>query len=55
MPATVGMLVPVAVDAPGIVALWFGRLANLAAYLGLASLAVRWSRRFRWTITAVAL
>ena len=55
VPATVGMLVPVAVDAPGIVALWFGRLANLAAYLGLASLAVRWSRRFRWTITAVAL
>ncbi|MBC8364455.1 MAG: DUF2142 domain-containing protein [Actinobacteria bacterium] len=55
LPAAVGMLVPVAVDAPGIVALWSGRLANLTAYLGLAALAVCWARRFRWTMTAVAL
>ena len=41
LPAAVGMLVPVAVDAPGVLTLWAGRIANLAAYLGLAVLAVR--------------
>ena len=55
LPAAVGMLVPVAVDAPGVLALWSGRIANLAAYLGLAILAVRTASAFRWTLAALAL
>ena len=55
LPAALGMLVPVAADAPGVVALWAGRLANLAAYLGLAILAVRTASAFRWTLAALAL
>ena len=55
LPAAVGMLVPVAVDAPGVLALWAGRIANLAAYLGLAILAVRTASAFRWTLAALAL
>ena len=55
LPAAVGMLVPVAVDAPGVLALWAGRIANLAAYLSLAVLAVRTASAFRWTLAALAL
>ena len=55
LPAAVGMLVPVAVDAPGVLALWAGRIVNLAAYLSLAVLAVRTASAFRWTLAALAL
>ncbi len=55
LPATVGAVVPVAADAPGLVVLWAGRLASLAAYLGLAWWAVRSAAAFRWTMVAAAL
>jgi len=55
LPAVAGMTIPVAVKAPGIVVLWAGRLASLAAYLALAWTAVRTAARFRWTLTIAAL
>ena len=55
LPAAVGMLVPVAADAPGVLALWAGRIVNLAADLSLAVLAVRTASAFRWTLAALAL
>lgn len=55
LPAAAGMVVPVKLDAPAVLAMWAGRLANLAAYLGLAWLAVRSAAAFRWTLAAAAL
>ena len=55
LPAVAGMAIPVAAKAPGIVVLWGGRLASLAAYLALAWTAVRTAARFRWTLTIAAL
>ena len=55
LPSAVGMAVPVALDAPLVVTLWFGRLANLAAYLVIAWFAVRLAAAFRWTLVAAAL
>jgi len=55
LPAVAGMTIPVAAKAPGIVVLWAGRLASLAAYLALAWAAVRTAARFRWTLTIAAL
>ena len=54
LPATLGALVPVAVGAPGVVVLWAGRLASLAAYLLLAAWAVRTAAAFRWSIAIAA-
>ena len=55
LPATVGSLVPVAADAPGVVTLWAGRLASLTAYLALAWWAVRSAAAFRWSLAVAAL
>jgi len=55
LPATVGAVVPVAADAPGLVVLWASRLASLAAYLALTWWAVRSATSFRWTLAAAAL
>ncbi len=55
LPAAVGMVVPVQMEAPAVVAMWSGRLANLAAYLALAWLAVRSAAAFRWTLAAGTL
>jgi hypothetical protein len=54
-PSAIGMAVPVRMGWPGLVALWFGRIANLAVYLALAALAVRVAIAFRWTLAIAAL
>ncbi len=55
LPAAVGSWLPVALDAPGVLVLWAGRVASLLAYLGLAWWAVRSAAAFRWSLTAAAL
>lgn len=55
LPAVAGMAIPVTSDAPGVLVLWCGRLAALAAYLGLIYAAVRTATRFRWTLVIAAL
>jgi len=55
LPATAGAALPVAVDAPGLLVLWAGRLASLTCYLALAWWAVRSAASFRWTLLAAAL
>ncbi len=55
LPATLGAVIPVAVDAPGVIVLWAGRLASLGAYLALSYWAVRTARAFRWSLAAAAL
>ena len=55
VPAAVGVMVPVAVDAPGVLSLWAGRLASLCTYMGLAWWAVRSAAAFRWTLVVAAL
>ena len=55
LPAAAGVMVPVAVDAPGVLTLWSGRLASLCAYLALAWWAVRSAAAFRWTLVVAAL
>ena len=55
VPAAAGMSVPVALEAPGIVVLWAGRLFSLAVYLALVFLAIRSAKRFRWTLAIVGL
>ena len=55
LPATVGALVPVALDAPGLLVLWASRLASLGAYLALAWWAVRSAAAFRWSLAVAAL
>ena len=55
LPSAIGMVVPVAFDAPLVVTLWLGRLANLAVYLAIAWFAVRLAAAFRWTLVAAAL
>lgn len=55
LPATVGAIVPVAVDAPGVLVLWAGRVASLLAYLALAWWAIRSAAAFRWSLAAAAL
>ena len=55
LPAAVGSLLPVALDAPGVIVLWAGRVASLLAYLALAWWAVRSAAAFRWSLTAAAL
>ncbi|GIT00838.1 MAG: hypothetical protein CM1200mP26_25500 [Acidimicrobiales bacterium] len=55
VPAAVGAIVPVAVDAPGVLALWAGRLVSLCTYLALAWWAVRSAAAFQWTLVVAAL
>ncbi|MCP4845419.1 MAG: DUF2142 domain-containing protein [Acidimicrobiales bacterium] len=55
LPAAAAMVIPRRADVPAVVALWAGRLGNLAAYLALAALAVRTASAFRWTLAAAAL
>ncbi len=55
VPAVVGAMVPVALDAPGVLTLWAGRLASLCIYMALAWWAVRSSAAFRWTLVVAAL
>ena len=55
LPAAAGAMVPVAVDAPGVLTLWAGRLASLCTYLALAWWAVRSAAAFRWTLVVAAL
>ena len=55
IPAAAAMVVPVNVDAAGVIVLWAGRLGSLAAYLALAWAAVRSAARFRWTLVVGAL
>ena len=55
LPAAVAMAPLRAVGAPAIWQLWAGRLGSLAAYLGLALVALRIAVRWRWTITGMAL
>ena len=55
LPAALGSLLPVAIDAPGIVVLWAGRVVSLLAYLALAWWAIRSAAAFRWSLTAAAL
>ena len=55
VPAAVGAMVPVAVDAPGVLALWAGRLVSLCTYLALAWWAVRSAAAFQWTLVVAAL
>ncbi len=55
LPAALGSLIPVAIDAPGIVVLWAGRVVSLLAYLALAWWAIRSAAAFRWSLTAAAL
>jgi hypothetical protein len=54
-PSAIAMAVPVRMGWPGLVALWFGRVVNLAVYLGLAALAVYLATAFRWTLAIAAL
>ena len=54
LPATVGSFLPVALGAPGVVVLWAGRLASLAAYMLLAAWAVRTATAFRWSLAVAA-
>lgn len=55
VPAAVGAIVPVAVDAPGVLSLWAGRFASLCIYMGLAWWAIRSAAAFRWTLLVAAL
>jgi len=55
LPAAVAMAPLRAVDAPAVWQLWAGRLGSLAAYLGLALMALRVADRWRWTIAGMAL
>jgi len=54
LPATIGAFVPVRADAPGLAVLWAGRLASLAAYLGIAWWAVSTAAAFRWSLVVAA-
>lgn len=54
LPATIGAFVPVRADAPGLVVLLAGRLASLAAYLGIAWWAVSTAAAFRWSLVVAA-
>ncbi|MED5166035.1 MAG: DUF2142 domain-containing protein [Actinomycetota bacterium] len=53
--AAAGAWVPVVLDAPGLVVLWASRLASLAVYLAIATVAVRGASAFRWSLAASAL
>ena len=55
LPAAIGSLLPVALDAPGVLVLWAGRVASLLAYLAIAWWAVRSASAFRWSLAAAAL
>ncbi len=55
LPAALGAVVPVAMDAPGVITLWAARLASLGAYLALAWWAVRSAAAFQWSLTVAAL
>ncbi len=54
-PSALGMVIPNAVGAPGVVVVWCGRLADLFVYLALAVFAVRVATAFRWTLALTAL
>ncbi len=54
-PSALGMVIPNAVGAPGVVVVWCGRLADLLVYLALAVFAVRAATAFRWTLALTAL
>jgi uncharacterized membrane protein len=55
LPSAIGMWVPNLLEAPGVVVLWFGRLANLFLYLLVIGLALRIAVAFRWTIALGAI
>ena len=54
LPAAVGSILPVALDAPGVIVLWAGRLGSLAAYMLLAAWAIRTAAAFRWSLAVAA-
>jgi len=53
--AAAGAWVPVVLDSPGLVVLWASRLASLAVYLAIATVAIRGASAFRWSLAASAL
>ena len=55
LPSAIGMAIPRALNAPGVVSLWFGRLADLLFYLFVFGLAVHVATGFRWTIAFGAI
>jgi len=55
LPVAAAMAPLRAVGAPAVWQLWAGRLGALAAYLGLALLAIRVADRWHWTIAGLAI
>ena len=55
LPSALGMSIPNAFGWSGTVVLWFGRLFDLAVYLGLVGLALGLARAFRWSLAFAAI
>ena len=55
LPSALGMMLPNTFGAPGIVVLWFGRLADLVVYLALVAVALSVARAFRWVLAMGAI
>ena len=48
LPSAIAMMLPNTFGAPGVVVMWFGRLADLLVYLALIGVALSVARAFRW-------
>lgn len=55
LPSAIGMVLPNALGAPGIVVLWCGRLADLITYLVIVGVALFVARAFRWVFAFAAI